>query len=55
MYGISLIQIAKIIYIRTSPNYDPVDLTVFSHFKHFMLGRNQTLAVNSYVLMVNDE
>jgi len=35
--------------------FDLVDLTLFSHFKHFMLGLNQTLAANSYFLMVNDE
>jgi len=53
IYGIFLIQIAKIIFIQTSPNCDVVDLTLFSHFKHFMLGLNQTLAANSYFLMGN--
>jgi len=56
IYGISLIQIGKIIYIRTSPIFDLVDLTLFSHFKHFMLRLNETLAANSnfwWVMMNN--
>ena len=32
-------------------NYDLVDLTSFSHFKHFMLGLNETLSANSWVMM----
>jgi len=34
MYRISLIHIAKIVYIHTSHNCDLVDLTFVSHFKH---------------------